>query len=332
MDRKQIELRAIALIEEQLVPDPLNHNVPRVNRPGRTHEGREDGVSGKDGGFVLVGEAADDRVISGGNLEEITVFEAFKTALILGSDAVKRSIVELECTAEKEVLGFGDGEGELGEGGEGDLVEHVPFGLDVDGGFQRLTAHHVVGVGAVIIIVTVAASAFLLGLTLFGFNFLVAALRELALLLEPPLRAELGLRGRLAIDETEGGVVIGGAGGREGVVVGEIEDGIGRVLGAVLVGVVEVGASPVGDTAKLIGTGERGEGDVDREVKVEIGGIRRAPSVWVEWDLSNFELSSSYHHYFVIFVSEKLADGVRDTATQQQAAAFFVKPNTHKNE
>ena len=28
----------------------------------------------------------------------------------------------------------------------------------------------------------------------------------------------------------------------------------------------EVGASPVGDTAKLIGAGERGEGDVDREI------------------------------------------------------------------
>nr|POE81267.1 hypothetical protein CFP56_57810 [Quercus suber] len=93
-----------------------------------THEGREDGVSGKDSGFVLVGKAADDRVISGGNLEEITIFEAFKTTLILGSDVVKRSIVELKSTAEEELLGFKDREGELGEGGEGDLVEHVPFG------------------------------------------------------------------------------------------------------------------------------------------------------------------------------------------------------------
>ena len=29
-------------------------------------------------------------------------------------------------------------------GGEGDLVEHVPFGLDVNGGFQWLSAHLVV--------------------------------------------------------------------------------------------------------------------------------------------------------------------------------------------
>ena len=96
--------------------------------------------------------------------------------------------------------------------------------------------HHVVGVGAVIIVVTVAASTFLLCLAFFRFNFLIAALKELALLLEPPLGAELGLRWRLAVDETEGGVFIGGAEGREGVVVGEVEDGIGRVL----VGVVEV--------------------------------------------------------------------------------------------
>ncbi|KAF3946654.1 hypothetical protein CMV_027105 [Castanea mollissima] len=63
-------------------------------------------------------------------------------------------------------------------------------------------------------------------------------LRELALLLEPPLGAELGLRWRLAVDEMEGVVVIGGARGREGVVVREVEDEIGRVLGAVLVLVV----------------------------------------------------------------------------------------------
>ena len=60
-------------------------------------------------------------------------------------------------------------------------------------------------------------SAFLLELMLFGFNFLIAALRELALLLEPPFRAELGLRWRLAIDETER-VIIGGVGGTQGVV------------------------------------------------------------------------------------------------------------------
>ena len=74
------------------------------------------------------------------------------------------------------------------------------------------------------------------------------------------------LRWRLAIDETEGGVVIGGVGGREGVVVGEVKDGIGRVLGVVLVLVVKVGAGLVGDTAKLIRAGERGKGDVDGEI------------------------------------------------------------------
>ena len=74
------------------------------------------------------------------------------------------------------------------------------------------------------------------------------------------------LRWRLAIDETEGGVVIDGVGGREGVVIGEVKDGIGRVLGVVLVLVVKVGAGLVGDTAKLIRAGERGKGDVDGEL------------------------------------------------------------------
>ena len=69
------------------------------------------------------------------------------------------------------------------------MVEHVPFRLDVDRGFQWLSVHHVVGIGVVIIVVTIAASAFLLCLALFGFDFLIAALRELVLLLEPPLKA-----------------------------------------------------------------------------------------------------------------------------------------------
>ena len=74
------------------------------------------------------------------------------------------------------------------------------------------------------------------------------------------------LRWRLAIDETEGGVVIDGVGGRERVVVGEVKDGIGRVLGVVLVLVVKVGAGLVGDMTKLIRAGERGKGDVDGEI------------------------------------------------------------------
>lgn len=55
----------------------------------------------------------------------------------------------------------------------------------------------------------VATGPLLLGLTLTGLNLLVAALRELSLLLEAPFGPEFGPRWGLAVDEAEGGVVVG---------------------------------------------------------------------------------------------------------------------------
>ena len=83
----------------------------------------------------------------------------------------------------------------------------------------------------------------------------------MALLLEAPFGPEFGPRRGLAVDEAEGGVVVGRGG--EGVVEGEIEGGVGGVFRAG--GVVEV-ASPIGDSAELVGAREWGVGDVDGEV------------------------------------------------------------------
>jgi len=52
VDRKQIELRVIPLVVEQIVPDPLDKDVPRVNRLVHTYEDGEDCVGGKDSGFA----------------------------------------------------------------------------------------------------------------------------------------------------------------------------------------------------------------------------------------------------------------------------------------
>lgn len=52
MDGKQIELRAISLVVEQIVPDPLDEDVPRVNRLEHTYEDGEDCVSSTDSGLA----------------------------------------------------------------------------------------------------------------------------------------------------------------------------------------------------------------------------------------------------------------------------------------
>lgn len=137
MNREQIKLRPITLIEEKLVPNTLNDNVPGIDRPGSAHEGGEDSVGGENGGFILIGEPPNNRVIGGGDFEEVAVFEPLEAAFIFGGDSIVGAIVVLEGAAEKKIFGFWDGEGELGEGGEGDLVVHVPLRLDIHRGFEN---------------------------------------------------------------------------------------------------------------------------------------------------------------------------------------------------
>lgn len=76
------------------------------------------------------------------------------------------------------------------------------------------------------------------------------------ILIEPPLRSELWTRRRLAVDETERGIVIGG----ERIVAGEIEGRVVRIDS--VVPRVLIVASEIGDSSEFVGARERSEGDV----------------------------------------------------------------------
>jgi len=134
---EQIKLRPITLIEEKLVPNALNHNIPRINRPWSTHESGENSVGGKNRGFVLVCESAYNRVVGGGDFEEVPILETFEAAFVFGCDAIIGAIVVFESTAEEKVFRLGNCEGEFRERGERDLVVHVPFRLDIHRGFEN---------------------------------------------------------------------------------------------------------------------------------------------------------------------------------------------------
>lgn len=186
-----------------------------MDAAGRAHKRGEDGVGGEHRGLVLLSQAADDRVVGGGDLEEVARLEALEAACGLGVDAIEGAVVVLDGAAQEEVLGLvGDGEGELGKVGEGDLLTHGPVGLDVDGGLGRrglVAAEAGVVVGAVVLEVALAAGALLLGLAAARLHLLVAALRELRTLVEAPLGAEPRVaRRRLGVDEAERGVLRGG--------------------------------------------------------------------------------------------------------------------------
>jgi len=101
----------------------------------------------------------------------------------------------------------------------------------------------------------ISASSLLLSLSLPSLNLLVTALRELAVLVvvEAPLWAKLRARRRLAIDQAEGGVFVGRKCGGEGVVAGEVENGLRRVVPPRSVRWIVKVASPVSDAAELVG-------------------------------------------------------------------------------
>jgi hypothetical protein len=173
----------------------LNDNVPRLDAMGHAHECSKDGVHGKNSGRVILSRAVDDWVIRGTDLEEVARLEALEVALRPRGDAVEGMVVVLHSTTNKEILRLvGNGEGELGEGGEGDLLLHRPVRLDADGrlgglGVVAETVELVVR-AAVLLPVVVATSMLLLDLVAAHLDLLIATLRELGPLLEAPLGAE----------------------------------------------------------------------------------------------------------------------------------------------
>ncbi|KAL8129653.1 hypothetical protein V2J09_018808 [Rumex salicifolius] len=116
--------------------------------------------------LILVGEAANHRIISGGDLEEISILETFEGTIVI-----------LNSTAEKQILRFRNREGKLGERGEWDLIERVPLWLNINRRFEDGSFTAGVRADAVKMIKTVAPSTLLLRLDL----LVLMQLREMRL-------------------------------------------------------------------------------------------------------------------------------------------------------
>lgn len=125
------------LSKNRLLPTHLYDNVLELYSTGHAHQRYEDSVSGEDCGLVILGEAIDDGVVCGGDLEEVARLEALEAALCLGGDTVVGAVVVLNGTTDDEIIRLvSDREGEPGKG-EGDLLLHRPLRLDVHGWLCR---------------------------------------------------------------------------------------------------------------------------------------------------------------------------------------------------
>lgn len=82
------------------------------------------------------------------------------------------------------------------------MFEHVPFRLDINGGFEDGSfTTLLVLIGPVEIIKTVATGSLFLGLSFPGLDFFIASLGELrSVLIKTPFRAKFRPRSRLRVD------------------------------------------------------------------------------------------------------------------------------------
>lgn len=76
-------------------------------------------------------------------------------------------------------------------------------------------------------IVVVASGAFLLDLTLLRLDLLVAALGQLVSIMIVVVGVEVPAGRGFVVDDVEGGIVVGVDASTEGIVVGEVEGGVG---------------------------------------------------------------------------------------------------------
>jgi hypothetical protein len=86
----------VPLVEEQLVADLVDDDVPRVVGTGAAHQRGQNGVRGVHIALSL-GQLTDDRVVGGGHRVENAV-HALQRLLVLAVDAVVRLVVELQLT------------------------------------------------------------------------------------------------------------------------------------------------------------------------------------------------------------------------------------------
>lgn len=164
---------------------------------------------------------------------------------------------------------------------------------------------------AVVVVETISSGALFLRLALSRFDFFVFALREVTrgvvvVVVETPFWAEFRARRGFTVDQTEGGVFVGGESSGEGIVAGKVENSVVEIVVATVRVVVEV-ASPIGDSAEFFGAGKGGERDVDGNGGGRGwsggccgcgcgggGGFGWAPAVGVERDETDFETCG--HH------------------------------------
>ena len=92
------KFRVISFVQENFSSNLLHHNVPWVDRSRAAHQGRQDGVSGKDVDFRLgSGQLPDDGIVGGGDSVEDTV-DAFEGLLIFDVDTVVSFVVIFESS------------------------------------------------------------------------------------------------------------------------------------------------------------------------------------------------------------------------------------------
>ncbi|CAH0701325.1 unnamed protein product [Spodoptera exigua] len=104
VNSQQVKFRVITLVEEQLVTNLLNDDIPGVVGPGAAHNGGQDGVGGVHRAHSLT-EPSDYRVVSSSHRMEDTI-DTLQRLLMFHIDTIIAFVIVLQCTTAHNVFTF----------------------------------------------------------------------------------------------------------------------------------------------------------------------------------------------------------------------------------
>ncbi len=128
VDGDHVERGVIALVQEDLVALPNDHDVPGVDGAGGAHEHREDAVGGEDGRLVLLGQLLDNGVRRSGDVVSGAVEGREFPLRRLDGRLVVGPVVVVKETVRVDVLALVRFQVQLAQTVEINLLQELPVG------------------------------------------------------------------------------------------------------------------------------------------------------------------------------------------------------------
>ena len=265
IDREDVKRTAISLVKENLVARLVDDDIPRVDRLGSTHKKRNNSISSKDLGSVLLSKLLDNGILRGGDVENSSV-ESLEVLVQAG--LIKTLVVRRHITVSSNIRAGRNIEGEFLQLVELVGLNKLPLFGNLDRSVAvllRLVVHPGVSLATRVVagLVSGVATAHrgLLGGASVGTASAGVSVVSTALGLENGRLASLSVVNNRERSVVSILIVVKEGGGSISTVSVVRITVATLLLSLVVLGILH-GLSPVGNLTKLVVLGVRGIGDV----------------------------------------------------------------------